>query len=83
MPWPNPTCCTAWHPVEVERRRAGPSTRSSRLAEPSSEQHLRALGHVFAVQIDVAGERARHQLRRTFVAQDLLDRVGNAAGIGR
>ena len=55
-------------------------TRSSRFAGAEQQQHLVALGHLLAVQLDRPGERARHELRRTFVAEDLLDRVGDAAG---
>ena len=82
MPCPKPTWCVGQAPVDVEHVGPVPHPLVA-VGRAEQQQHLVALGHLLAVQLDVARERARHHLRRALVAQDLLDRVGDAAGIGQ
>ena len=55
-------------------RRGCPNPRRSSTLSPSVT--------VRVVQLDVAGQRARHQLCRALVAEDLLDRIGDAVRVG-
>ena len=82
MPCPKPTCCTV-DGRSMSNSSGRSHTRSSRLADPRSSNTFAPSGIRSPCSSTGAGQRARHELRRAFVAQDLLDRVGDPRRVGR